>query len=837
MKSFAQAFLAVCLALGILVLVGCSGSKKGMPRIQPAEGHSLPAVSALAFSSDGRRFVSVSEDGFTREWDILAGLVSVSETGDGTALPGGRPEFPVFSPDGTKKLLPAGDGAVCLVDAATEKELARYYGFGRDEWISIVPDGFYNASFNGSSFLAAEAGTRRYNLDQLSAALFRPDLFAEQVSESMVPKNRKSETPPTLESLFEDALLPPLLSVLTGSVSSGEGTGRLTIKITAQKGGAGLLALYRRSAGPAQGGEEIPAGLFDIEKAAEKKYSEKGRTCYEISLGTDQFGIHSGGISFDGISFDGNYSAGISAFNKYNTVESERLWIEIPHAPGPQPALPVLRVLFAAPEDTEALGEFLALQADGDLYSSAEVKGLFGEEFTREDFVQTLEEICKESGQNDTLALYIRGAGRADPLGNLQIFPENAHAAGNMVSFEQLLQPVLGISPDRFLILLDLESGAAPEKLETALLRFRHRLGPRAMLASLGPPDRGYAFVRSVVEGLGQAPTAYGPAENRYTGVSGLLAYAGSASKEQGGFLLAFYPLKDFPIADPFFNAGELKFQTMTSGMLKIDKVDKEPVALGFGNTMIRPLPPGSYIVDMFYRNGYRETRTVELRRKESKWVIFNYTPALFTGANPGRLPSGRINLTELNPANYEKVNREAMEGMGMAPSYVAFLAGEKFYKEGNYDQAIAEYGRAISLKADYADAYASRGNAQRRKGNLDRAIEDYNRALGFKKNYAEVFNYRGFAYAQKGELGRAIADYTQAIRNRAGYADAYFNRAYAYGKQESWDKAIADYTQVIKLEPNNETAYNERGNAWNSKGDAAKAAADFAAAERLKMR
>ena len=201
-----------------------------------------------------------------------------------------------------------------------------------------------------------------------------------------------------------------------------------------------------------------------------------------------------------------------------------------------------------------------------------------------------------------------------------------------------------------------------------------------------------------------------------------------------------------------------------------------------------------------------------------------------------GPLPSGGVNMAELNPANYTKINREAMEGMGMPAHYVAYLAGEKFYEAGNYNNAITEFGRAITLKADYTGAYVYRGNARRKMGDLNRAIEDYTRALNLDSEYAEVYNYRGFVYAQRGDFRRATEDYTRAIRYRANYADAYFNRAYAYSELGNWDGAIADYTQVIKLEPSNAVAYNQRANAWYNKGDESKASADYDAAEKLKF-
>ena len=858
----------------ILFLSGCSVFKKEAPRIQLAEGTALPAVSALAWlstgeSSDSHRFVSFTEDGLARTWEIVSGrMISICPAAENeTVLPEGRTEFPVFSPDASKKLLPGNDGAVCLFDSATDQEIARYYGFGPTEWISIVPEGFYNASFQGHSFLVAEAGKQRYSLEQLSGGLFRPDLFGERVSASMLQEGLPSGAPLCLADLFEDNSRPPLISVSLDQSSAGN---ELKIKITEQKGGAGFLALYRRDSGPVAA--DLPAGLFDVEKTAAKKYAEKGRTCYEINLNSDLL--------------PGPGKIGISAFNKFNTVESERHWVEQEQIAAGQgmaeyaPDAPVLRVLLGSGdngrEHSEALAESLSRQNEGDLYSAVELAGFFGNDFTRLNFIRGLDGLCAGLGNDDTLILSLRAGGRSDPFGNLRVVTGNAEGPepavetlqgtdrrsiapppDSEISGWEILEKILRLPSDSVLILLDLDTGdsappaksatasqatasqAAPGKLETALHRFRQRLGPKAMLAAIGPPDSaldgapddGGALAGAVLAALNSSFAVSG---DKYIGAAEILAHAGGIPAEQR---LAFLPWKDFPVTDPLINVGELRFQTMTSGQLKIDRVDASPVPLIFGETMIRKLPAGSYIIDMFYRNGYRETRTVELRVKDNKWVVFTYTPALLTGAFPGRLSSGLINISELNPANYEKINKEAMEGMGMAPSYVAFLAGEKFYKDGDYNKAIAEYNRAISLKADYADAYVSRGNARRRLGDLNRAIEDYNRALGLKSSYAEVYNYRGFAYAKKGDLNRAIADYTQAIHYKADYADAYFNRAHASGEQHNWDRAIADYTQVIKLEPSNGIAYDQRGSAWNNKGDAAKAAADFAAAEKLGKR
>jgi len=829
-------------AIICLLFFGCGRLDK-TPRIVPGEGISLSKITALAFNSEGSGFVSAAEDGLLRVWDICSGLVSVSDSASGLKEYEAAIEqtaFPVMSPDRSKKIFPSDDGGICLLDAATGKELARYYGIGPAdgisadfnsyEWICMVPEGFFNASFRGSSFLVAEAGNRRYSLMQLSGALFRPDLFFACLSDGGY-QSFVSELPLTLENLFEKSKDPPIVSL-----SFTEGSGKLKIKITGQNGGVGSIALYRRI-----GGLEIPAGLIDPETRAGRKFSERGRTCYEIDL------------DFNSAFFAlGNYARGdigVSAFNESGTIESDIIWTVLPEPDNPPAAgdfgitgsydeidaafsAPALRAFLASdkvPEDFEALRKFLSLQAEGALYPEVELMNLTGGDFSLGNFQKTMDKLCAEVKGNDTVFLYLRGKGLADSLGDLLIIAGNK---GEEISGDKILQSIPGFF-SRSILLLDLESDAPQIQIETALLRFRQRLGPMAMLAAFGETED--VFIHSVMEGF-KPPLPGTPDDgSKFMGIMEFFNRTGRILASQGArYLTGFPPPENFPLADLFINTGELKFQTMASGMLKIDRIDQNPIPLIFGETMIRRLPAGSYIIDMIYRNGYRETRFVDLRIKDSTWVIFNYTPALLTGNHSGTIPSNGINVAELNPANYQKINREAMEGMGMAPFYVAYLAGEKFYREGSYDLAIAEYNRAISLKGDYTDAYISRGNARRRSGNQDGAIDDYSRALRLKNGNADVHNYRGFVYTQKGDYNRAVEDYTQAIRNKDDYGDAYYNRAYVYSKQGKWDLAIADYTQVIKLEPLNASAYNGRGNAWQSKGDKNRAEDDFAAAARL---
>ena len=137
---------------------------------------------------------------------------------------------------------------------------------------------------------------------------------------------------------------------------------------------------------------------------------------------------------------------------------------------------------------------------------------------------------------------------------------------------------------------------------------------------------------------------------------------------------------------------------------------------------------------------------------------------------------------------------------------------GNAYADNGEHDQAIANFDRAIDLNPDYALAFYNRGRAYNFKSEYDRAITDYSQAIQLKSNFAEAFTNRGFARARKGEYDRAIADYNQAIRLKPDYALAFYNRGNAYKSKQECDRAIRDYDQATQLDPDNAQAYGKMG-------------------------
>ena len=125
---------------------------------------------------------------------------------------------------------------------------------------------------------------------------------------------------------------------------------------------------------------------------------------------------------------------------------------------------------------------------------------------------------------------------------------------------------------------------------------------------------------------------------------------------------------------------------------------------------------------------------------------------------------------------------------------------GMAYDKEGQYDQAILDYNKALNINPRYAEAYNNRGVIYRKKGQLDRAISDYNKALKINPRDAEAYNNRGVVYLWKGEFDRAISDYNKALEINPRFAESYYGRGVCYYSQKQYDKSWEDVNKAQGL-------------------------------------
>lgn len=88
---------------------------------------------------------------------------------------------------------------------------------------------------------------------------------------------------------------------------------------------------------------------------------------------------------------------------------------------------------------------------------------------------------------------------------------------------------------------------------------------------------------------------------------------------------------------------------------------------------------------------------------------------------------------------------------------------------KGEYTLALADYDRAVELKADDAIAFLNRGKTHYNLKAFDKAGSDYNKAIELDPKGSKAYYNRGVLFERMGSLEKAIADYQKAVDLDAG--------------------------------------------------------------------
>ncbi len=139
--------------------------------------------------------------------------------------------------------------------------------------------------------------------------------------------------------------------------------------------------------------------------------------------------------------------------------------------------------------------------------------------------------------------------------------------------------------------------------------------------------------------------------------------------------------------------------------------------------------------------------------------------------------------------------------------------------EQGEADQAIDHYRRAVALRPDYAEAHYNLGRLLVEHGQLADAIAHYERAAAINPADAEAQNNLGVTLFGIGSTDDAIAHYQKALEIRPDYAEASCNLANALIAKHDFDGAIARYKACLAAIPDQEEAQYNLASALLRKG------------------
>jgi len=125
---------------------------------------------------------------------------------------------------------------------------------------------------------------------------------------------------------------------------------------------------------------------------------------------------------------------------------------------------------------------------------------------------------------------------------------------------------------------------------------------------------------------------------------------------------------------------------------------------------------------------------------------------------------------------------------------------GQIHYAKREFDQAIADFSRAIRFDPAFALAFGNRANAWSMKKDFKSAIADYSRAIALDKDFPSAYTGRGLVLEELGDLAGARKDYMAALAAPQKYQDSGWAQRVARERIAGFEKKLgptADATSV----------------------------------------
>jgi len=174
----------------------------------------------------------------------------------------------------------------------------------------------------------------------------------------------------------------------------------------------------------------------------------------------------------------------------------------------------------------------------------------------------------------------------------------------------------------------------------------------------------------------------------------------------------------------------------------------------------------------------------------------------------------------------------------------VLYGYGNSFLKQKKYDDALAQFDKALEKKPTCVKAFFGKEAVYKDKGDYAKMMENADKAVELgstsskaaaiaakakKMSYLALYKAGGEELS-KGNAGKAVEFFNEALKYGKGDADLYLNMAIAYNSAKDFAKGVENASKALELkkEGDKNPIYFVLAQAYQGKGDTANACKYF---------
>jgi tetratricopeptide (TPR) repeat protein len=141
---------------------------------------------------------------------------------------------------------------------------------------------------------------------------------------------------------------------------------------------------------------------------------------------------------------------------------------------------------------------------------------------------------------------------------------------------------------------------------------------------------------------------------------------------------------------------------------------------------------------------------------------------------------------------------------------------------------ASITYSRLIGLEVTDPDLLLLRSDCYKKTGEYDKAMTDITKYLSLYPDNKAALQIAGRIESAQGQNLKALEYFSENLKLHPNDPQCYIDRANSYFLSRSWDWAVKDYSMSLDLDPENSEAWLNKGIALANSGNTDDACHDF---------